>query len=167
MVKCTKFIIGALLGLSTLWQSSDLYAQSSAASNSLLCRRDATGLVVTRAKCRTGETRINPASARFQGCYTRLGTAGSLAGKTSQVTIEQACNLNDVLVNHSISHNDTNNGIVSINSVNFTFPVGATHTLPQGVSFRLNVVSTSGIQPPIPNGANVTAEVTLLCCPFT
>jgi hypothetical protein len=96
-----------------------------------------------------------------------LGTAVSLAGVAQgQVTLAESCNTNDVLVNHVLSHNEKNVGIVNISSETFTSPAGATHSLPQGISIRINLVSTSGIQPPIPSGENVSAEVNLLCCPY-
>ena len=129
-----------------------------------LCSSNTTGVVVARSKCKKSETRVNPPVARFEGCYWRLGTPVSLAGKTGQVTITESCTSGDVLVNHSISHNETNNGIVQVSSIAFTSPAGASHTLPQGVIVRLNLVNE--IQPPIPDGENRNAEVNLLCCPY-
>jgi hypothetical protein len=130
----------------------------------LLCKSNSTGAVVSRIKCRQGETRINPQASQFQGCYWRLGTPVSLAGLTGLVTITESCTANDVLVNHSVFHSNRTNALVSVNSYEFISASGAAHSLPQGIRVRLNLHSS--FNPPIPEGEKVNAEVNLLCCPF-
>lgn len=162
-----RFIPAVLSFIVLLIPEHNLFAQSSKQTATVLCRSTKTGLVVGRTKCKSGESRVNPPEARFAGCYWRLGSAVTLAGlPQGQVTLSESCNANDVVVNHSVSHNEKNPGIVAISSEAFTSPTNATHSLPQGVSVRLDIVSTSGIQPPIPAGEAISAELHLLCCPY-
>lgn len=163
MIK-SKYIGSIVTALCGVFFLSDARSAVAQASSSVLCSSTSTGLVVARNKCRRGETRVNPLTDRFKGCYWRLGTPVALDGQTGQVTISESCTTGDVLLNHSVSHNSSANGVVQISSVAFTQPPSASHTLPQGVTVKINLVNS--LQPPIPSGSNVNAEVNLLCCPF-
>jgi len=161
----TRIFTMFLLFLCTtyIFSIAEVHAQT---TTLILCSSNTSGLVTARTKCRKSETRVNPPTARFDDCYWRFGTPVSLDGKTSQVTVSETCTAGDVLVNHSVFHNDTGNGTVQISSIAFTSPSGSgsSHSLPQGITAKINLVSLT--QPPIPNGANINAEINLLCCPY-
>lgn len=131
-----------------------------------LCLEATSGNIVSREKCSKKELRLSSNSLRNllqtpavdpTTCYWRVGTPIELAGAARQLTVKTSCDTNDFVVSHVFEHNEQN-PIVAISSTAFDTIVGAAHTLPQSVEYRINI-STS-----IPAGENIRGEVDLLCC---
>jgi len=133
-----------------------------------MCVNSSTGAILARTKCTKAEVRLSETTLNnlvdkpaFNPltCYWRLGSSTDLTGAARQVAMTTMCDVNDVAVSHSIEHNDQNL-VVDISSIAFKTITGASHSLPQGVEYRVNVTSS------IPPGENIKGEVDLLCCKY-